>query len=669
MAAQPRHVTIQNLAPHPRQEWFCVAVPFAKAEVAGLPDLHVEGHHTVWQPFGARWPDGSLRQALCLFRPTLPAGGEAELALVAGPGPSAEVEPGPDLSFELDIVVQVGGTEHRARPRLVRLLEINAARKVALLRCRVGGTGLVFELILEQYTGQEHVGADLALFFSDPTSADMQRRVDKVSVECRGAALVLRHQKSLGVETEIHDAGSDVVLLAEQILADGQGVRRTGVVVPPLLGDNSLRDRTILAAIAAPPLGATDWQSSGAFGPFGLVPPVPPWLRHGALRATLAGRHQKFVQQSQRAGGPFHAFTHGLAKNASQTGGQEDFGVAKMEAVAATGIPSFLAEVELSVLQEGCRPVHNFEEDGTPVLARKHPNWVVWSGRTHWHCQVSTDRLGKPCPVPRFESHGWSGKDRQHWSSLYLTAFYLLTGKHWALREIENEVQLYLAAQTVREGLTTSGPGAPRGAGRVLLTACWLYLCTGDADLLQRMHDRIDKVYAGGWFGSRVPEGKVRTFEVSRPDARMLQGKTEYWTPWQDALAAVGFAAFYRLTGDETAGEIADALALNTLRYGWRVEERQEPIIATALRWNADATPLTEAEVRSNDPTTVLWSHGTAFSVWAIGAVELARQAALRTDDQPMLARAEKILHSLRSRRQAPSDRWFDRFGEWDAVR
>ena len=53
---------------------------------------------------------------------------------------------------------------------------------------------------------------------------------------------------------------------------------------------------------------------------------------------------------------------------------------------------------------------------------------------------------GKPCPAPAFDSHGWTGKDRQHWSSLYLTAYYLLTGKHWALREIQNEVQLYLAA-------------------------------------------------------------------------------------------------------------------------------------------------------------------------------------------------------------------------------
>ena len=85
----------------------------------------------------------------------------------------------------------------------------------------------------------------------------------------------------------------------------------------------------------------------------------------------------------------------------------------------------------------------------TRRLAKNHPKWVVWTGRAHWHCGMSKDRLGKPCPEPKSDTHGWKPKDRQHWSSNYLCAFYLLTGKHWALREIQNEVQLYLAAQGV----------------------------------------------------------------------------------------------------------------------------------------------------------------------------------------------------------------------------
>ena len=36
------------------------------------------------------------------------------------------------------------------------------------------------------------------------------------------------------------------------------------------------------------------------------------------------------------------------------------------------------------------------------------------------------DRLGKPSPEPKYESHGWTGKDREHWSSNTLGAFALL---------------------------------------------------------------------------------------------------------------------------------------------------------------------------------------------------------------------------------------------------
>src|SRR5262245_27832948 len=118
---------------------------------------------------------------------------------------------------------------------------------------------------------------------------------------------------------------------------------------------------------------------------------------------SLQRRHQRFVKLDQAGGNdPFRNFELGLAKEAGQTGDQEDFGVVKMEPVAATGMPSFLLEAELSVLQEACRPVHFFEADGAPVRADKHPDWVVWSGRTHWHCDMSKDRLGKPCPVPEF---------------------------------------------------------------------------------------------------------------------------------------------------------------------------------------------------------------------------------------------------------------------------
>src|SRR5262245_29236923 len=46
-------LTLQNLAPFARREGVAVVVPFAEGAVPKVPDLHVPGTPTAWQPFGA----------------------------------------------------------------------------------------------------------------------------------------------------------------------------------------------------------------------------------------------------------------------------------------------------------------------------------------------------------------------------------------------------------------------------------------------------------------------------------------------------------------------------------------------------------------------------------------------------------------------------------------
>lgn len=660
-------LTLQNLAPLPREEWIAVSVPFAAGTVRVAPALHADGRATVWQPFGARWPDGSWRQALCLFRAELPALGEVEVPLREGTGPAL---PAADFDLppvDLEFTWRAGEQQASGRPQPVELLEDNAARKVALLRCRIGNSGLVAEVILTACRDQPHAWVDLAVFFSDPTTPAMQRDLDELAVTSRGRALLLRNAGLFGMQHAGTPDGSRTVLLRATSLGDGQGIRRRGVLVPPLRGDDGPGDRTLRAAVLCPPLGATSWRDSGAFGAFGLVPEPPVWLAGARLRPALAARHRAFVELERKApGDPFWCGPFGLERNAGQTGDQRDFGVVKLSAVAWSGLPSLLLEAEASLLQEACRPVHFFAADGAPVQPAAHPDWVVWSGRTHWHGEVSPDRLGKPLPEPSFQRHGWTGKDRQHWSSNHLGAYALLTGEHWARRELENEARLYLAGQTVRPGLSTSGAGAPRGAGRVALAACWIYLATGDEALQRRVGERLERVYLPQWAGRELPPEQVRPMAVQGPDARMLQGKVRYWTPWQDALAAVGFAAAHRTFGGDAARVLAEALALNVVRHGWRLDDR-ECIIATAMRWQ-DGAPLTAEQLGGGDPTAVLWSHGTAFSDWSIGAVAIAAAAATARGDAALAGRAGTILERIRAARRRPADGWYDRLREWDAV-
>lgn len=665
LPAAAQTLRLQNLAPFPRREGVAVVVPFAPGQVATLPELHVPGQPTAWQPFGARWPDGSVRQALCLFAADLPAVGEVELALVAGAGPTLPTGAIAMPAAKVEFVATRGGAAVRAEPSLVELLEDNALRRVELRRTRIGATGLIGELIVTGWRDQPHAWVEVAVFFSDPTTPAMQCQVDELAIEATGMGLFLRHPGRHGLTQAPTDTGSRAVLLAKSTLGDGQGLRRAGVLVPALRGDQGAGDRTLQAAVVCPPLGATHWQDSRAFGAFGALP-LPDWLTPPAIRGVLAARHRAFAQGERAGGDPFEVFAMGLAKNPGQTGDQQDFGVVKLAMVPAAGLPSLLLECEPAVLQEACRPVHFRAADGSPIGLPDHPQWVVWSGRTHWHIEVSPDRLGKPHPQPAFERHGWAGKDREHWSSNYLGAFAQLTGAHWARQELANEALLYLAGQTLDPKLTTSHAGATRGAGRTELAATWMYLCTGDEVLRERMRQRLERVYLPEWAGRSLAAEQVRPMSVQNPDARLLQGKVRYWTPWQDGLAAVGFGAAFAITGSDAARELAEELALNMVRHGWKIDDR-ECVVATAMRWQ-DGRPLTEAELGSGDPTAVLWSYGTAFSQWVIGAVEIARVAALARGDAALAARAAEIQMRVRAARKKPADGGPDRLSEWDAV-
>lgn len=665
-AARPT-VIVQNLAPFARQEGIAAVVSFAEGEVTSVPDLHVDGLRTAWQPFGMRWPDGSLRQAICLFATALEPIGERTLTLVPGPGPALPVDAVPMPEATIEVVATVDGVTARAVPVRVQDLEANPLRRVELRRARLGDTGLLVELHVVACRDQSHAYVELAVWCSDPRTPKLTFQVQQLAVESRGMALLFRHAGRLGVDQETNATGSRALLLRDRAIGDGQGLRRLGALVPPLRGDRSLADQTLQAAVVAPPLAASpSWRTSGAFGPYGVVPEPPPWLPEPGLRQWLAGRHAAFVTSDRPGGDPFAAGSMGMARIAGQTGDQDDFGVVKLSPVAWSGLPSLLLEAEASLLQEGCRAVHFFEVDGSPVEPAAHPDWVVWAGRTHWHPSVSPDRLGKTDPKAPHETHGWTGKDREHWSSATMSAFALLTGAHWARAELRNEARLYLAGQTTKPGWSTSNAGAPRGGGRTALTAAWIALIEDDAALRQRMDERMDRVYFAQWAGRSLAADRVRPMAINDPDGRLLQGSCRYWNPWQDAMAAVGFGAHHRITGNQKARELAEALAENVVRHGWLVTDSVNEV-GMAIRW-LDGAPFTDAQWQSTDPTLVAWSQGTAYSEWAFGAVEIARVATIARGDTALAAKCATIQQRMRGSRRPPREGGPDRFGEWDAV-
>ena len=668
-----RELTVQNLAPFARSEWVQAVVPFAEGSTTGLPELHVEGRPTVWEPFGARWPDGSLRQALCLFRAELARFGELRAVLTVGAGPEAEVFRAALPEYTLEIVAHIEGERIAAQLTEVEVLTENAARRVSVLRGRLGATGLVAEATLEVYSGQPHAWFGIGVFFSDPTTARVQLPIQSLSVESTGLAFVPRHTDLLGTRPEPTETGCRTILLENSHLADGQGVRRVGALVPPLREDDGddarSSNETIRAALVCRPLGATTWTDSLAFGPFGAVPPPPPWLASpAAVREAMGRRHTEFVQWSRTAGAdPFRPPRHGLDTAAHRAGDQPDFGLCALEPVAATGLPSFLFEVEWSVMQEGCRPVHFFEADGSPIAARAHPQWVALAGRTHWNQGASPDRLGKAYPAERHDAHNWTGIDSEHWSNNYLCAYYLLTADPQALLEIRSQCQLWIAANTLDPNLWTSGPGAARAAGRTILSACWLWLCSPDPALAQRARDRMYQTMVPGWSGGQWPPERVRPYDVKGPDPRYFPGDESVWAPWEDALATTGFAAYRTLFRDESPEivRLVDGLALNLLRHAWRIAPDGRADVGYAMKY-FDGVPYTAEQYA--DPLVVKWP-SASFGVWALGSLVVARRAASRLGDDALVARADELLAALHRLRPRPRDGFWDRFSQWSAIR
>jgi len=205
-----------------------------------------------------------------------------------------------------------------------------------------------------------------------------------------------------------------------------------------------------------------------------------------------------------------------------------------------------------------------------------------------------------------------------------------------------------------------------------MLAAAWNLCVSGDPRLRARMEQRTDEVHLQQWSGRDLAPERVRPMAVSRPDPRLLGGEHPFWNPWQDALAAVGFAAQHRMTGNPRARRLAEGLAQNVVRHGWLVDERGTEV-AMAMRW-LDGEPFTAEQWKSQDQTLVQWGFGSRFSEWSIGAVEIARVAAARDGDAAIQAKAAEIQRRLRAQRRPPAAAYphlsgTDRFAEWDAVR
>lgn len=671
-------VTFVNRSGLRRQEWGLVTIPFPQGVwTSGKSFRAAGGLPSEVRHFGATWPDGSIRQAQFAVKLDLAPLSENVVTFEEGPEAPGVFQLSPwvraglqnfDLHFEVG-VPNVGICYSRLKT--ARLELDGQARKVAYLCGDVPGTDLVFDIWLTFFQDQDNVGIETRITSSNPASQNWHQDVDFVTLYCTGAQPWLRGAARRGATYGPSSANGPnaVRLLGPTFFFDGQAQEWWGELFflhPTTYNADELRRlETAISAASEPLYGCADgWKTTGAYGPFGRLGDLPPWITDSARALTLA-RRRAYLNYAAQVGDPWDDLPLGLLAAASNAGDQPDFGVGKLQDIYWSGLPDGIEEARLNAGEEACRPVHHRELDGSPVRVANHPNWTAWNGRTHFSTTISPDRLGKPWPEPWPDAHGWTGRDNQHWSSLTLANTYLLTGS-WALKmELEHEVELYLASQTVpsqKPGWSTNILDTPRAVGRTLLSMSWNFICTGRTDLRDRVAARLREVLVPQWVGGGVT-GPVRPVTIATPDPRILP--VEYWTPWEDSLAITGLEAAYRLTGEQAARNVAVLCAKNIITYGWKITP-QEVIIGTGIGWKPNGAPLSTLEYA--DPNWVLWSYGTGFSLWALPSTKLARDFATVMQDTDMLTRANAILTSLANARAIPKEGGFDKYVDWDCL-
>lgn len=665
-------IRVQNMAPLARASWTTATVPLGTDHLQG--DWTVRTDPACLAILGAKSsPRTRLLHLFVALDPFETRKLHFELASppVVGdePAPGADPVPPPPpaanpvLPALPQLRAVVGDTEGLCELVPIDVAEA-AGRIVVHCRARVPGTMLVADAWFYHYPSSRVIPFELLLACSDPRTKAMRQDIDELELLTPADLVpVLRHAPAHGAAPGRLDAGTWRTRLLERThFADAQGRAWSGALLLPK-GANAVEAASLAAELRGPVYAMAQpelWASSGAWGPFGVLPTAHPEAER-TFDAHIA-RAQRFASWAAVPRDPWEPAWLQVARPA-QTGDQYDFGVTKLAPALATkgGGPAHIDEALFRAIGLARRLGHYREADGSPVLQAAHPDLVFWGQVVHWHPGVSPDRLGKDPWTQPADSHGWEGWDREHVSLNGLCGTYLLTGSHLLRELVRSSTESWLLGATTRDGWSTTSRGAPRSVGRTLLAMAWCYACTGDERIPQRMRERIAACYGD----LLTSDADLLVLGVHGKDGRKLDGKHRFWMPWQEALGVVGLEAAYRVTGDKRFLAIEKRVLRSLTLWGWW-RRGDGWTIGDAVAVLEDGKPLPPEAY--GDPSLVKDHSGTDFDLWAAGAARLAVLHFADDPDSDVAQRARAIWGALRGSRAARSSDAFDRFGEWAAV-
>ncbi len=674
-------VRFVNASPFERFEWGTATIPFAEGEWQPGDRWEAEDVPSELTPFGARWPDGSVRFAKLSAKVLLAPWQDRVINIrraIDPPLDPFELSRWTEVNlqnFDFQFFVNTSTGLHTAPLVPHSIVEVGASRFTVLFRNRIPNTDLLYELWVTFFDDQDHARFELRLTCGKPSSSHWLQPYESFGFAVRSAVPFVRnaaYHNIIASAPELFGWNSVVLEHVPNHLYDAQSMEWYGNFFFGHPGvsvwEPMQRLNTAFAAIGGNELYgvATNWPASGAFGPFGVVPEAPPWWTDGGLWHAQT-EYDEFLQYTgQPAESTWADRPMGLSPDAPAPGDQYDFGTTQLGDIVRSTYPHRIDEARFCVGEEAMRPGHFVEEDGSPVKAADHPGWITWSGRAHHSDSVSPDRLGKPHPEPWLSNNAnfWRGRDNQHWSSNTMAAAYLLTTSHSLLREVNTDIELYLSGHTLpsTHNLSTNGIGASRAVGRTLLSMAWHYVVTGREDVRQRIADRVEECVAVQYQGLGGVD--MKPIRYYAPDPRVTV-TTNWWSGWEEGIAAAGLEAVWRVTGSQTAKDLAVACATSLLWHGWNMD-MSDLRITYAMAYQPNGQALSPAQLAS--PDWAEWANSNGLREWCIPATKIARNYGIEIGDQETVDRANAILNQLHAERQPQLTGRWDRFANWEAL-
>jgi len=590
---------IENLSPIRRERWLTVPVPTAAVDEFPTELVAHVNEHRQWRAVKGRQHGRGTLVHICADIDGHESVRVEILPRVMPAESDSSFEFHPWVSDDFSKLVpqfgaRVDGVDLWSTPAHTELVEQNEARQRWRHVEVLAFAGLVLEWWADIYSRDNVVDVWGKLTWSDRRDSNWNRSFEALWIRT-GEFVRFDYETTHGIVNGASkdSTGKFVALLGTNVsLNDGASLPLSGSML--CFKDDELDPddidaavRNMQAAERGPVLGCSEaW--SGEFLACGHLARI-----NQQAKQEIELEWRQFEDDLENHRGWFAPRPIGITRTPGQTGNQEDFGVTKGTAVTVMHHARHIYRMRWGVQGDYFRGLSLLEDTFRPLQRENHPNWVTWSGITHYHTGVSSDRLGKE--PPRTPGTGWHGYDNQHRSQNNLAAYLQLCDDPATASLVAGHIEIDKA--DYRSRYPQNGAGAPRAIGRT--AAAWANLSTvmpaHRADLEELMHANV--VRARNQRDHIAGAGPMKPLGILGPDGRypvrLEEGGpiVQAVSVWEHGLAIVGlWMAKQVMPSSAWLEDLLTTTAELLARYGL-IEDSVGFHLVNGVAWNNGEDP------------------------------------------------------------------------------